>query len=59
MRCKPSRKCFLINQMIWPMGLATDKSCIVYHTRLITGFILRLQRAKDSRSALLFATTSD
>lgn len=44
MRCKPSRKCFLINQMIWPIGLPTDKSYIVYHTRRITGFILRHQR---------------
>lgn len=44
MRGKPSRKCFLINQMIWPIGLATDKFYIVHHTRWITVFILRHHR---------------
>ena len=33
MRGKPSRKCFLINQMIWPQRLATDKLYFLYHTR--------------------------
>lgn len=44
MRGKPSRKCSLINQMIWPIGLPTDKFYIVYHTRFITVFILRHKR---------------
>lgn len=48
MRGKPSRKCFLINQMIWPIGLDADKFCVVHRTRLITVFILRNQRKSKS-----------
>lgn len=48
MRGKPSRKCFLINQMIWPIGLDADKFYGVYRTRLITVFILRNQRKSKS-----------
>lgn len=47
MRGKPSSTYFLISQMIWPIGLATDKLYSVSHTGLITVFILGHQR-KDS-----------
>lgn len=47
MRGKPSSTYLLINQMIWPIGLATDKLYTVSHTGLITVFILGHQR-KDS-----------
>lgn len=47
MRNKPSRKYSLINHMIWPIGPATDKLYIMYHTGLITVFICYHQRKSE------------
>lgn len=56
MRAKPSRKCLLINQMIWPTGLATDKLYIVVTSEIDNRSILRYHKRKSQTTGIFTRT---